>query len=186
MAMTFSQTCTSPTAGSNPAIQNKIEASPQFKDGGFNRLWKSVGHVGPWTISGLRGNFLFTDNNRTPDMPLPVISGDLSGFNGAGNCLLNAIWLGHSSLLINMDGLQNSDRFRCLKKANFHCGSHTLLRRPAFDHRSVTPYGRGHYFTRPTMIISTNSSIFQAQGENNPIYRSPGGGGHSGKVGSRE
>jgi L-ascorbate metabolism protein UlaG (beta-lactamase superfamily) len=48
--------------------------------------------------------FLFTDGDRTPDMPLPVISTDLSGFNGGKNRSLSAVWLGHSSLLINMDG----------------------------------------------------------------------------------
>jgi hypothetical protein len=36
VAMTFSQTYTSSNAGSSPAIQNRIEASPQFKKGGFN------------------------------------------------------------------------------------------------------------------------------------------------------
>jgi L-ascorbate metabolism protein UlaG (beta-lactamase superfamily) len=102
-AMTFSQTCTSSKAGSNPAIQDRIEASPQFKEGGFNP------YGNPLDMSLLDNvrvawKFLFTHNDRTPDLPLPVISGDVSGFNGGGNRPLNAIWLGHSSLLINMDG----------------------------------------------------------------------------------
>ena len=49
-------------------------------------------------------DFLFTKNNRTPDMALPVRSADLSHFNHRNSDGLTVTWLGHSSLMINIDG----------------------------------------------------------------------------------
>ncbi|MBT8332606.1 MAG: MBL fold metallo-hydrolase [Deltaproteobacteria bacterium] len=48
--------------------------------------------------------FLFAGNNRTPDTRLPVKQVDLSHFKKRGSDQLNATWLGHSSLMINIDG----------------------------------------------------------------------------------
>lgn len=48
--------------------------------------------------------FLFTRNNRTPGTELPVKQVDLSHFNNQGSKQLNATWLGHSSVMLNMDG----------------------------------------------------------------------------------
>jgi L-ascorbate metabolism protein UlaG (beta-lactamase superfamily) len=50
--------------------------------------------------------FLFSDNHRTPAKPLPVMPTDLSPFNTRGGNQLNATWLGHSSLMINVDGFK--------------------------------------------------------------------------------
>lgn len=49
-------------------------------------------------------DFLFTKNNRTPDTELPLKQVDLSHFNIQATDQLNATWLGHSSLMINIDG----------------------------------------------------------------------------------
>jgi L-ascorbate metabolism protein UlaG (beta-lactamase superfamily) len=48
--------------------------------------------------------FLFDKNNRTPDWRLPVMPVDLSHFKTPGHHQLNSTWLGHSSLMINIDG----------------------------------------------------------------------------------
>ena len=48
--------------------------------------------------------FIFTKNNRTPNTELPVKQVDLSDFNSQDGNQLNATWLGHSSLMINIDG----------------------------------------------------------------------------------
>jgi len=48
--------------------------------------------------------FIFTRNNRTPDTDLPRMQVDLSHFNNLNNDQLNVTWLGHSSLMINIDG----------------------------------------------------------------------------------
>lgn len=48
--------------------------------------------------------FLFSKNDRTPRNSLPVEPVDLSHFNHPGPSRLSATWLGHASLLINIDG----------------------------------------------------------------------------------
>ncbi len=48
--------------------------------------------------------FLFSKNNRTPDTELPVKPVDLTYFNNRESGRLNVTWLGHSSLMINIDG----------------------------------------------------------------------------------
>ncbi|MFH0733345.1 MAG: MBL fold metallo-hydrolase [bacterium] len=58
-------------------------------------LIKSLGKV--W-------EFIFANNNRTPDELLPVQKVDISKFNNSGNNQLNVTWLGHSSTMINIDG----------------------------------------------------------------------------------
>lgn len=49
-------------------------------------------------------DFLFTGNARTPDRELPLKQVDLTHFTNPGKSQLNATWLGHSSLMVNMDG----------------------------------------------------------------------------------
>ncbi|MCP4631099.1 MAG: hypothetical protein GY850_47455 [bacterium] len=49
-------------------------------------------------------DFLFTKNHRTPDTELPVKQVDFSYFNNKDSGQLNVTWLGHSSLMINIDG----------------------------------------------------------------------------------
>jgi L-ascorbate metabolism protein UlaG (beta-lactamase superfamily) len=49
-------------------------------------------------------DFLFISNHRTPDTELPVKPVDLSHFSTKGSDQLNVTWLGHSSLMINIDG----------------------------------------------------------------------------------
>lgn len=49
-------------------------------------------------------DFFFKENDRRPDRALPVHPVDLSHFNRSGADQLNVTWLGHSSLMINIDG----------------------------------------------------------------------------------
>jgi L-ascorbate metabolism protein UlaG (beta-lactamase superfamily) len=50
--------------------------------------------------------FLFTRNDRTPQTQLPTRPVDLSQFTHPGDDQLRATWLGHSALMINIDGLR--------------------------------------------------------------------------------
>ena len=50
--------------------------------------------------------FLFTRNNRTPDVSLPRERVDLAHFQSSGDNQLNVTWLGHSSLMLNIDGFK--------------------------------------------------------------------------------
>ena len=82
---------------------NKIENSPQYRNGKFRN------HNG-WERPSISENvstmwdFLFTKNQRTPGGPLPVRRVDPRLFNDKANDQLKVAWLGHSSLLINIDG----------------------------------------------------------------------------------
>lgn len=96
--------CTAPEMNTlDPSGMSKIEQSPRYKNGKF------IGNGNELNMSfkdyiSTTWEFLFTDNARTPDAKLPVHPVDLTHFNHSGKGRLSAIWLGHSSLMINMDG----------------------------------------------------------------------------------
>jgi len=81
----------------------KIEDSPQYKDGKFNDMGNALDMSFTDYVS-TTWDFLFTRNHRTPNTELPVKQVDLSHFNSRGSDQLNVTWLGHSSLMINIDG----------------------------------------------------------------------------------
>ncbi len=101
--MTLYQTCAPRPAILDPAVRSKIEASPQFKAGGFHRQ-KDALNMSFMDNAKATWKFLFSGNDRTPDQPLPLMPSELSHFNANGDTQLNATWLGHSSLMINIDG----------------------------------------------------------------------------------
>jgi len=88
---------------SEPQPQSRIESSPQYKDGKFNGMGNTL-NMSFTDMVSTTWDFLFTSNNRTPDTELPVKQVGLSRFNNKGSDQLNVTWLGHSSLMINIDG----------------------------------------------------------------------------------
>ena len=93
-----------PVAGnSDPTLQNKIESSPQYRDGKFDDMGNALDMSFTDYVS-TTWEFLFTRNDRTPDTELPVRQVDLSHFNNEDSNQLSVTWLGHSSLMINIDG----------------------------------------------------------------------------------
>jgi L-ascorbate metabolism protein UlaG (beta-lactamase superfamily) len=50
--------------------------------------------------------YFFTRNERTPESDLPSRPADLSHFTHAGHNQLRVTWLGHSSVMINIDGFR--------------------------------------------------------------------------------
>lgn len=83
--------------------QMKIESSPQFIDGKFYGIKDAMTMSFTDYVSTIR-DFLFTENARTPETNLPLKQVDLAHFNNPNNDQLNVTWLGHSSLMINIDG----------------------------------------------------------------------------------
>ena len=81
----------------------KIQGSPEYKDGKYNDMGTAL-NLSFTEFASTTWDFLFSDNNRTPDTELPVKQVDLSHFNSPGSGQLNVTWLGHSSLMINIDG----------------------------------------------------------------------------------
>ena len=81
----------------------KIISFPNY----INRKFKNYNG---WKQPGIIKNivtilkFLFCRRNRKPSSILPAQNVDLNHFNRNGNDQLNVTWLGHSSLMINIDG----------------------------------------------------------------------------------
>jgi L-ascorbate metabolism protein UlaG (beta-lactamase superfamily) len=81
------------------ARRAKMESSPQFSDGHFHNpqpLWNDA-----WAmVTGL----LDVSPHATPDGPLPVVNGDKTRFAAPPDSGLRITWLGHSTILIEIDG----------------------------------------------------------------------------------
>ena len=79
--------------------------SPQFISGKFqnSKKWEqpSIGE----SLSTMR-DFIIKKKERTPAVQLPCRNADLNYFNDQGRNQLSATWLGHSSIMLNMDGYQ--------------------------------------------------------------------------------
>ncbi len=84
------------------AIRN-TEESKQYSKGKFhNRVeWQQPSF---FEFSGTMWDFIFKGGDRTPDMELPRKEVDLKYFNSKDPDGLNSTWVGHSSLMINIDG----------------------------------------------------------------------------------
>ena len=78
---------------------------PGHKDNKFytdvNPLTMSLGETLSTSVK-----FLFARKNRTPKVRLPIQQADLRPFSRRGKGEFNSTWLGHSSLMINMDGFR--------------------------------------------------------------------------------
>jgi len=87
--------------GSAPAgaREQRVEASPQWKDGVFHNpqpLWNDV-----W---GMIAGMFDASDDGSPGTPVPVVEGDRSRFATAPASGLRITWLGHSTLVIEIDG----------------------------------------------------------------------------------
>jgi L-ascorbate metabolism protein UlaG (beta-lactamase superfamily) len=84
---------------------SRVENSPQYQKDRFQNPtdWNEPGFG---AMLGTMWDFLVKDNDRKPDYNLPVKTVDLAPFNSDSNNQLNATWLGHSSLMINIDGFR--------------------------------------------------------------------------------
>ncbi len=77
--------------------------SLQYHDGKFKGDMEALTMTAKdWANSTWR--FLFKKNHQSPEAPLAIRPVDLSFFNTRAKNQLNSTWLGHSSLMINMDG----------------------------------------------------------------------------------
>ncbi|MFC2082314.1 MBL fold metallo-hydrolase [Bacteroidota bacterium] len=101
--MLVNQSCSSARYAEGEKPLSKIDSSPQFKDGKFHNhvSWEQP-DVGEYI--GTMWDFVFSDNDRTPESNLPSMKADIQKFSNKDSNQLNAAWLGHSSLMINIDG----------------------------------------------------------------------------------
>jgi L-ascorbate metabolism protein UlaG (beta-lactamase superfamily) len=99
----INQSCSSAKYSTGDKQVNKIEQSAQYRDGKFRNYddWEqpSIGE-----FASTMWDFLFGGDQRTPNDSIPRQQVDLNHFYRKGNNQLNVTWLGHSSLMINIDG----------------------------------------------------------------------------------
>lgn len=79
--------------------------APQFKDGRFNVQTDTLSMSASDFVSAT-WEYLFNGNARVPQTQLPFKPVDLSHFTNPSSNQLNVTWLGHSSLMINIDGFK--------------------------------------------------------------------------------
>ncbi len=78
----------------------KIEASPQWKDGAFRNELKAHINIGLGTL----WKFIVGDAFQAPSSPLPVVKRTAADFATPPATGLRATWLGHSTILLEIDG----------------------------------------------------------------------------------
>ncbi len=76
----------------NHYINEKFHNEVEWKQPGIIESFRTI------------GDFIFFSNNRRPKYELPHKEVDISFFNRSGGNRLTSTWLGHSSLMINIDG----------------------------------------------------------------------------------
>ena len=115
-----------------PVARSKAQIPPRLKDGGSSHQRGGVEMPLPKTAR-IIWKFLFSGDHRVPDGPLPVMRTDPASFNGGGN-RLDVTWLGHSSLMINIDGYK-------------------VLTDPVFSKR-LTPIGPTRFSFSPNLPLN--------------------------------
>jgi L-ascorbate metabolism protein UlaG (beta-lactamase superfamily) len=103
IGMLFTQSCSSATYSTEDIKMEKVEKSKQYKEGKFvgyksGPEWK-LGKVLP-----IMWDFLFTGNDRKPEVDLPTQSVDFGQITNVKPNELKVTWVGHSSQIINIDG----------------------------------------------------------------------------------
>jgi L-ascorbate metabolism protein UlaG (beta-lactamase superfamily) len=81
----------------------KIVKSAQYKEGIFHNYNQSP-DWGITDIIPMMWDFIFIGNDRKPDVPLPISKVDFNKIVNAKPDELKVTWVGHSSLIINIDG----------------------------------------------------------------------------------
>ncbi len=95
------------TFGGSPsaALETKIQASPQFSDGAFvNVVPQSPTPAGVlWNLAVAQ---ISGDQIRVPPSAIPVVTLAPESFTTPPAAGLRSVWFGHSSVLLEMDGLR--------------------------------------------------------------------------------
>ncbi len=83
---------------------DKYSHSPNFHNGKFKNLIETSEGRKPGTFFEMVGEIVFGDEEREPDFELPVNQLSPSFFKSSPAGGLRVIWMGHSSVLIEIDG----------------------------------------------------------------------------------
>ena len=91
---------TAPATPSGERLKT-MQQSPQWRDDKFNNTLE-ITSSSIWSM--LAENFATRAINRTPKLPVPIVARTASDYTTAPPSGLRATWLGHSTVLIEIDG----------------------------------------------------------------------------------
>jgi L-ascorbate metabolism protein UlaG (beta-lactamase superfamily) len=83
----------------------RMKASPRYVDGSFRNTSEVLPGLKKGTVAPTISEFLCGGQRRVPPGPLPSMS-PLGGWSRAPATPLRATWLGHSTVLLEMDGVR--------------------------------------------------------------------------------
>ncbi|MEW5738758.1 MAG: MBL fold metallo-hydrolase [Myxococcota bacterium] len=83
----------------------RVRASPRFLDGAFRNTASVAPGLKPGTALPVMSEYLLGKARRTPPAPLPSVS-PLDGWARRVESGLRATWLGHSTVLLEVDGFR--------------------------------------------------------------------------------
>lgn len=95
------QSCASATYNIDDIKMEKINYSPQYKDGEFFNYKEAPAMEFDF---GTMWDWIFADNDRTPEVDLPTQKVDFEVIKNAKPNELKITWVGHSSQIVNIDG----------------------------------------------------------------------------------
>src|SRR5258706_7841457 len=82
----------------------RMKASPRWKDRGFRNVHPILSALRSGAMPSL-GEFLCGGRRRTPRAPLPSLD-PRESWSGRAETGLRATWLGHSTVLVEIDGVR--------------------------------------------------------------------------------
>ena len=82
-----------------------MKASPRYIDGAFRNTARVAPGLKKGTVAPTISEFLCGGQRRTPRGPLPSVN-PLEGLSRPPETPLRATWLGHSTVLLEMDGVR--------------------------------------------------------------------------------
>jgi len=103
VGMLFAQSCSSATYSSEDTKMEQINTSKNYKDNKFLNYTPSP-EMNFVKMLPMMWDFLFTDNDRKPEVELPTQKIDISEITNVNPDVLKVTWVGHSSQIINIDG----------------------------------------------------------------------------------
>ena len=83
----------------------RSKASPRYADGSFQNTHRAVPGLKPGTVLPTVSEYFCGDQRRVPSSPLPSVN-PLERWNKPIDTGLRATWLGHSTVLVEMDGVR--------------------------------------------------------------------------------